>query len=114
MREKAVIAYSALPAKNQARFLARLAPEMTVWGRDSYKVLTGNDAVSAALLTAYNELQHKISAHVMHLLEDNNKRYPDHVFINILFDMAPSAHCEEKMAGVFDDLYESCRKGNEI
>jgi hypothetical protein len=113
MRDQAITAYSALSAKNQARFLARLAHEMTVWGRDAYKVLTADDAVSAELLTGYNELQHKISAHLMHLLEDNNLRYPDDVFINILFDMAPAARCEGKLAGVFDDLYGSYLRSQE-
>jgi len=107
MRDKAVVAYSALSVKNQAKFLARLGFEMTVWARGAYSSLTADDSVSARLLSGYNELQHRINAHLMHLLYDDERRYPDDVFVNILFDMAGPAHCEERLASAFEDLYGS-------
>jgi hypothetical protein len=107
MRDKAIVAYSAMSPKNQARFLVRLGFEMTVWARGAYSSLTSDHSVSANLLQAYNELQHKISAQLMHLLYEDDHRYPDDVFINILFDMTMPAECEDKLVSTFDKLHGS-------
>jgi hypothetical protein len=106
-RQQAIDAYSALAPNKQAIFLAELAFETTVWARGSYLLLTGDDHASAELLTRYNELQHKITAHLMHLLNGNALRYPDEVFVNILFDMSGVANCQDKLSRMFQDLHRA-------
>ena len=107
MRENAITAYKALSTKNQSRFLARLGLEITVWARAAYLALTAEERLTADLLTGHNELHHKLSAHLMHLLYENELRYPDDVFVNILFDMSKPAKCEEKLAEAFDALHDA-------
>lgn len=100
-RQEAIRVFSTMSAINQARFLARLAHDETIWTRHEYHALTGSHEQTAHLLTAHNELQHRIVGQLVHLLEGDKMRYPDDVFVNILFDMAEGAGCLERLEGAF-------------
>src|SRR5712692_11675932 len=95
--EKAQKAYSALPPKGQARFLAILAHEVTIWAREAYPQLVKDRETVASRLRAFNELQHRLAGHLLHLLEEDPKRYPDAVLVAILFEMAQPAGCEAQL-----------------
>ena len=103
--EQAQQAYAALPPERQARFLASLAHDITVWARDSYPQLLHDTALVVERLRAINELQHRVTAHIAHLLNENELRYPDDVFVAILFDFARAAACESKLAETFEQLH---------
>ena len=66
----------------QARFLARLALELTVVARGTHPQAATDtaDAVCAETLQAVNELQHRIAGQLVHLLSHDPHRYPDDVF----------------------------------
>src|SRR5262245_65251332 len=89
----AILAYSALSRENKVRFLSRIAHELTGRARDAYETTTSDPQKTAQLLTAYNELGHKIIGEMIHHLEAHHFRYPDDVFVRIIFDMAEPAEC---------------------
>src|SRR5580704_3676599 len=97
-------AYSALPPKGQTRFLAILAHEITVWARNAYPEIEKDREAAVSRLRAFNELQHKVGGQLIPVLEDDPKRYPDDVFVDILFDIARQASCEKQLAQEFEDL----------
>jgi len=102
--QQAQQAYAALPPERQARFLATMAYDITVWARESYPQLLQDTAMVVERLRAINELEHRITAHIAHLLNENPQRYPDDVFVAILFDFAGQANCESRLAEVFAEL----------
>ena len=76
--------YAAMDAQSQMVFLAKLAHTLTIRARGTYDMHGGvEDSVK---LRAFNEAQHRISAQLLHLLEGDERRYPDDVFANILID----------------------------
>jgi hypothetical protein len=83
-----VEAYASLPAADQARLLTRLAWELTLVGRAYYMPGT-EELADPAALRAVNELQHQITQHVLALLDDNPRRYPDDVLIRCIVDDTP-------------------------
>jgi len=76
---------SALPAQEKIEALVRFSHELTIVARDTYQ--TGTLGVlHAARLRAINEVQHRISAHVLALLRNDSGRYPDEVLVNIILE----------------------------
>ncbi len=97
-------AFAALPPESQARFLATVSYEATVWARHHYPEVADNAKLSLQVLRAFNELQHKLTAQVVHLLAGDEGRYPDDVFVDIMFECAEMAKCEAKLSQVFQRL----------
>ena len=79
------VLYRGLSPTRQARLLASLGHDLTVVAR-SYYGPEGREAPSHILI-ALNELQHQVTAQIGHLI-GNEDRYPDDVFIQILFEHA--------------------------
>jgi hypothetical protein len=74
-----------LPSPLQIEALVRLAHELTIVGRDSY------DASSLELrhpqrLRSLNEVQHRVTSHVLALLAADPGRYPDEVLVSIILE----------------------------
>ncbi|HZT82453.1 MAG TPA: hypothetical protein VFA26_19650, partial [Gemmataceae bacterium] len=74
-----------LPPAAQAEVLVRLAHELTIAGRDTY------DPASPGLrhpnrLRALNEVQHRVTSHVLALLAADPGRYPDEVLASIILE----------------------------
>src|SRR5262245_37534624 len=78
-------AFANLHASEQVRFLVRFSWELTLVGRNYYAVGT-EELTEPRALRAVNELQHQISQHVRALLENDDSRYPDDVFVSIILD----------------------------
>jgi hypothetical protein len=97
--------FSVLPAAGQARFLATLAFDLTVWTRSAYPELLTDTNQIIGRLRAGNELQHRVTGHLCHILNQNTKRYPDDVFVAILFDLARPAGCERELTQIFQELH---------
>jgi hypothetical protein len=80
-----VNAFRSLPAGSQIQTLVRLAHELTIVGRDAY------EPASAGLrhperLRSLNEIQHRITSHVLALLATDPGRYPDEVHVSIIVE----------------------------
>ncbi len=103
--QQAQKAYAALPPGGQARFLATLAHDLTIWARDAYPQLLPDTTLVVERLRVINELQHRVTAHLAHLLEEDPRRYPDDVLVAILFDFAGPAACESRLAETFQELH---------
>jgi ketosteroid isomerase-like protein len=103
--EQAQRAFAALAPGGQARFLALLAHDTTVWARSSYPELLEDSRLVMERLRACNELQHRVTAQLAHLLEQDPRRYPDDVLVAILFEMGRPAGCEGQLTQTFQDLH---------
>src|SRR3954462_14760830 len=77
--------YGALADEEKIACLADLSHELTVLFRGWL-----HEGATAAQLSPLNELQHQISSMIRHLSLHDTKRYPDDVFIRILFEKAPA------------------------
>jgi len=75
--------YQALSDQEKVACLASLSHALTVDAR--YYV---SERPSIEKLSVINELQHQISSMIGHLSVKDDKRYPDDVFVRILFDKA--------------------------
>ncbi len=100
-----VARYPALLAAEQISFLSRLAANLTVFARDTYEVQTVNVG-DAPRLRGYNEFQHRVSFHLLHLIEGDEDRYPDDVLGRMIAEYARELGCEQAVANV---LERSCR-----
>jgi hypothetical protein len=78
-------AYTVLTPSERVRFLLRLAWRLTVVARNYY-IPQSEELADPVAVRAINELQHRITAHALAVLEDNPKRYPDDVFLGIVLD----------------------------
>jgi hypothetical protein len=88
--------YAKAAPNEQLVILAGLAHEVTIIGRAYYtNGPDGQDAPGPTMI-ALNELQHQISGQMSHLARNNALRYPDDVFVNILFERAQYGHLEEE------------------
>ena len=81
--EEAIAAYSHLTSDQQVRVIARYAHELTVIARGTYVPGTENIA-DPYRLRMLNEVQHRVTGHLRHLLENDPKRYPDDVIVRII------------------------------
>jgi hypothetical protein len=76
--------YAALGRSGQILLLAKLANWLTLMARDTYGPEGG--VADSYRLRAFNETQNRILAQLNRLLTEDDHRYPDDVFANILVD----------------------------
>jgi hypothetical protein len=81
--DEAVAAYSALSASEQLRVLADYAHNLTVMARGTYAPQMEGIA-NPPRLRQLNEVQHRITGHMRHLISGNAKRYPDDVIVRTI------------------------------
>jgi hypothetical protein len=81
--DEAVAAYSALPASEQLRVLADYVHDLTVIARGTYIPQT-EDIADPRRLRLLNEVQHRVTGHMRHLISGNIKRYPDDVIVRFV------------------------------
>lgn len=81
--DEAVAAYSALSARDQLRVLANYAHDLTVIARGTYIPQT-EDIADPRRLRLLNEVQHRVTGHMLHLISGNTNRYPDDVIVRII------------------------------
>jgi hypothetical protein len=84
---------------------------MTIAGRYAYPgVEELSDEERLQILQLVNEVQHKLSSHVLALLNENSERYPDDVICAILGD-AGMEHplLEKQMRWALDEAEQFCR-----
>jgi hypothetical protein len=91
-------AYCKSSSKAQLSLLSGLAHEMTIVGRSFY---SDGPAPSDGMI-ALNELQHQITGQLRHLVAEDGERYPDDVFVNILFELVAKTELEKDFPRSFE------------
>jgi hypothetical protein len=72
-----------LPEREKIEALIHLSHELTILARDTYE--PGSTRLShPSRLRAINEVQHRISGHLLALLRNDPGRYPDEVLAQII------------------------------
>src|SRR5260370_1214944 len=99
--------FCSLLPQEQARFLARLLHESTMWARSRYPEIRSDEPDRVvAKLKGFNEFSHVVSAQLRAILDGNAARYPDDVFFHILVEQACLTGCEAEVAAQFKELYD--------
>jgi len=84
MDQESVIAFAESLADNQkAVFVASVAFELTTVGRDAYGH-EPSEIGKPEWLRRLNEHQHRLAAHIVHLLTGDRGRYPEAVVIKMI------------------------------
>jgi hypothetical protein len=81
---EAVKIYSGLPLNKQISFLAHFAFSLTIMGRETYDV-ESRDVVDGKKLRGINEIQHKAIGQMLHLIDNDPKRYSDSDLLEIIY-----------------------------
>jgi hypothetical protein len=80
---EAIAAYSVPSASEQLRVLADYAHDLTVIARGTY--IPQSEGISdPSRLQLLNEVQHRVTGHMRHLISGNGKRYPDDAIVRII------------------------------
>ncbi len=77
--------FRGLPPTSQIETLVRLAYELTIVGRDTYETAS-LELRHPQRLRSLNELQHRVTSHVLALLAADPGRYPDEVLASIILE----------------------------
>jgi hypothetical protein len=84
IRQDIATKYEAGGTQGQIQLLVRLAHRLTLHARDTYD--TDGGVADSAPLRAFNEAEHRIIRELLRLLTEDESRYPDRVFADILID----------------------------
>jgi hypothetical protein len=84
IRQDVLARYAAMDIQRQLIFLTRLAHRLTLVGRETYD--NHGRVADSEKLRSINEAQHRISGQQLKMLINDERRYPDDVFANILVD----------------------------
>jgi hypothetical protein len=75
--------FRGLPSASQIETLVRLAHELTIVGRDAYE--PGSlELRHPERMRSLNEIQHRVTSHVLALLAADASRYPDDLLVSII------------------------------
>jgi len=97
--DEAIGRFAALPSDDKARTLGKISYHFTIAARDVS--LEGDCRQQRDKLVALNEIQHKLVAQMLALLEKSRERYPDRDFLLILVDMSKRAGMLHYLQGAF-------------
>lgn len=87
--------------QEKVEFLLELAHAMTIIARDSYEV-DGEGLTDQQRLRRINEIQHRITGHLLALARPDTPRYPDDVLIRIIFDQADDPGLRRQLFEIAD------------
>ncbi len=93
--------YSAVSDADKLRLLASLARNLTASARGVQFDYRSFASIASQKLLAFNDLQEQISTMTVQLLEHDDNRYPDDVFVEVLFDLAEKADVADELAWAF-------------
>lgn len=88
-------AYSALSLDKKINLLSTLALELTISARGAYPAEEQEpDKDSFIRLVWLNEIQHTVAGQLIKMIDKDEERYPDNVFLEITFEKASNGSCE--------------------
>lgn len=91
-------AYSALSIDKKISLLSILALELTISARGTYPAEgEAPDKPRFIKLLWLNEIQHTVAGQLASMIEGDENRYPDDVFIEIAFEKASNGVCESDL-----------------
>jgi hypothetical protein len=83
--DQLVVEFRSLSPAAQIEALVRLAHELTIVGRDTYES-SSLGLRNPDRLRSLNEVQHRITSHVLALLAADPGRYPDEVLASMILE----------------------------
>jgi hypothetical protein len=95
-RENVIQWFSSLPKSEQIGVISQIAHALIIAARETY-VPQSNEIAKPFELRGCNELQHQLMGHLLKLIDNNTARYPDELFIQILFEMADLHQISSKL-----------------
>lgn len=101
--EEAIAVFSNLSAEEQKEFLVRLSHELTMLGRDAYEINSEN-FTNPAQMRAINEIQHRISSHLLALIKNETNRYPDEILVRMIIEYPQDSNFARKSAKAFEQI----------
>jgi hypothetical protein len=84
VRRRIAADYAALDISKQAKVLATLGDRFTLLARDTYN--HPDDVADTKRLRKFNEAGNRIFGHLTRILTNDDRRYPDDVYADILVD----------------------------
>jgi len=96
-------AFLGLAREEQIEALAWLSTELTIIARDSYEVGTMG-LVHPARLRRINELQHRLSGHLLKLLRNDPGRYADEVLTRIILEHEDDPELQRQIQRAFSHV----------
>jgi hypothetical protein len=90
-----------MSADRKCRLLSLVAHNLTICARAA-SLPEVQDAPARQKLLGLNELLHLVTGQVMHMVGDDQKRYPDDVFMDILLETAELKRCEGELVQAFE------------
>ncbi len=102
-KEEAIAFFSSLTSDEQKKFLVRLSHYLTVVARDSYEVGTDN-ITNQPKIRVINEIQHQLSSHLLALLENDSRRYPDDGLMRIILEHSENKKIEAEVMWAFEKV----------
>ena len=98
--EEAVAAFASRTTAEQQELLAHLSHELTLLMRDTYEA--GQDGLTdAPRARRINEIQHRVSAHLLKLMSDDKQRYPDDILMQIILNHPDDSTLEQQLNKTF-------------
>jgi len=94
--------------QEKMKILARLSHQLTILARGTYE-LESDDLSAPKKLRCINEIMHRVLGQLNKYLNSDSSRYPDQLFIKMIFDMAGSCQFEDELLSGFTDTFEFCR-----
>jgi len=104
---EAVSLYCNESESQQVKLLSRLGHQITIFARDTYEI-DSNSLSDPARLRCINEIMHRILGQQFKLLLGDDSRYPDDIFIKMIFDIAADCNFEGDLALGIDDSFKFC------
>lgn len=105
---KTISQYSKKTELQQAKFLSRLAHQITIFARDTYEI-NSNSIQDPIRLRGINEIMHQILGQQTKLLSGDRRRYSDDILIKMIFDMAIECNFENDLESGIADSFEYCK-----
>ncbi len=103
--DKMLSQFSSLDTKQKSLVIVQLSLELTILARDTY-VVASEAVAKPQQLRLYNEIQHILLGQLYKIVTDDEKRYPDNVFLKIIFDMANYKEVHLKLSSLLNKLLE--------
>jgi hypothetical protein len=101
-----LLAYQSLSPGEQVRFLLRFAWSLTLVARHYYEPQPG----SSAAVREINEIQHRVLGHALSVLQDEQPRLPDDVFVAMVVDDVSEANgLRNRVETAFAETYREFR-----
>lgn len=93
---KIKVSYSTFSYDGKTSLLSVLALEITIRARGAYPEET-DEKIDPKKLVGFNEIQHTIMGQLVKMLVKDEARYPDDVFLDILYEKAEDSSCEKDL-----------------